>query len=141
MQEAFQSTHILRSMAETFMDTEARKSFGARLKVLRQQRKWIQKEVAAQLGIKHTHYCKYEAGVYAPPIEKAVKLADIFGVTLDYLILGNEQEEAPVRNVRLAERFHAIEEFEREDQEMVVKLIDALIAKKHMERLAAPNPL
>jgi len=141
MDKASPNAAILSSMAETFMDDTARKAFGARLKALRQQRKWIQKEVAAQLGIKHTHYCKYESGIYAPPIEKAVKLAEIFGVTLDYLILGNERDETPVRNIRLATRFHAIEEFEREDQEVVVKLIDALIAKKHMDRLAAPNPL
>ena len=123
------------------MDKEARKAFGARLKELRQKRHWIQKEVAAKLGIRDTHYCKYETGVYAPPIDKAIKLAELFGVSLDYLLLGNETDDNPIQNLRLAKRFHAIEEFEQSDQEIVVTLIDALIAKKHMEKLTAPDPL
>ncbi|MCI8283955.1 MAG: helix-turn-helix transcriptional regulator [Firmicutes bacterium] len=59
--------------------------FCDRLKELRKNSTFTQKELANNLGISVTAYQYYEAGKNQPSIENLIKLADMFNVTLDYL--------------------------------------------------------
>ena len=79
-------------------DQDLRLAFGARLKELRKQKGWTQKELANQLDISFSHLNKYESGMHIPPIEKLIQLAEIFNVTLDYLVLGASNTEIPLHN-------------------------------------------
>ncbi|HET7688179.1 MAG TPA: RstR family transcriptional repressor [Candidatus Macondimonas sp.] len=110
-----------------------RKAFGARLKDLRKQKRWSQKELAAKVNIRFQQLNKYESGINIPPAEMLIKLADALATTVDYLLTGNPAEEMPLGNVRLFRRFQAVESFDTEDQEAVIKLIDAMIAKQQMQ--------
>ena len=58
--------------------------------------------------------------------------------TLDYLLTGSSSDDRPLHNLRLLERFRALEQFNAEDQEAVIKLIDAMIVKNKVE--VAINP-
>ena len=49
-----------------------------------------------------------------------------------------DAQERPLHNLRLLERFRALEEFEAEDQETVIKLIDAMIVKQRVEGALTP---
>jgi len=110
-----------------------RKAFGVRLKALRKQKRWSQKELAAKVDIRFQQLNKYESGLNLPPAEMLIKLADALGTTVDYLLTGNPVEEMPLGNARLFRRFQAVEDFDPEDQEAVIKLIDAMIAKHKMQ--------
>ena len=132
---------MLHPMMASLLDDTARKAFGARLKTLRNDRSMTQKEVAAKVGVEHTHYNKYEAGMYVPPMDKVVILAGLFGVTLDYLILGTKPDGQPVRNTNLLERFRELENAPRETQETIVQVIDAVIFQMRVQGAAQPRPL
>ena len=114
------------------------KAFGRRIKSLRKEKKWTQKELAAKIDVRPAHLNKYESGLHTPPIEKLIKLAEIFDTTLDYLLTGGGNEDKPLHNLRLMERFEALQEFGAEDREAVIKLIDAMIVKNKVE--GAINP-
>ena len=43
-------------------------------------------QVAAAVGLVEQHYQKLERGVNLPNLENTWKLADHFGVTIDYLV-------------------------------------------------------
>jgi len=62
-----------------------------RLKQLRIARGWLQKDVASRLNIGRTTYVKYETGHSAPKYEMLLRLAELFGVSTDYL-LGKDTE-------------------------------------------------
>ena len=132
---------MLTDIMALLLDDTARKSFGARLKTLRKARGLTQKEVAAQVSVQHTHYNKYEAGLYVPPMEKVVQLAGIFGATLDYLVLGNEPDGQLVRNTNLLERFRELDTAPRDTQETIVQLIDAMLFKLRVQGAATHKPL
>ena len=57
-----------------------------RLRELRKEKKETQVQVAEAIGIVEQHYQKFEGGVNLPNLENAWKLADHFGVTIDYLV-------------------------------------------------------
>jgi transcriptional regulator with XRE-family HTH domain len=105
---------------------------GARIKALRKARRWPQKELAAVLGIRFQQLNKYESGFNMPPAEMLVKLADALGTSVDYLLTGNAAEESALANTRLFKRFQVLESLAEEDQQTVIKVIDAMIAKRRM---------
>lgn len=63
--------------------------FSQRLRALRVQFRLTQQEVADKLNIHRTTYTKYETGVVTPDQQGLVELAEMFDVTVDYL-LGRE---------------------------------------------------
>lgn len=57
-----------------------------RLKDLRLQFELTQKEVAEQLNITTQSYQAYEIGKTVPKLKHIIVLADIFDVSIDYLV-------------------------------------------------------
>ena len=57
-----------------------------RLRELRRERGETQIQVAKAVGLIEQHYQKFEGGVNLPNLENAWKLADHFGVSIDYLV-------------------------------------------------------
>lgn len=119
-------------------DEESRKAFGKRLKELRNKLRWTQKEVAAKIGLQLSQFNKYEGGMHVPPADKLIQLAELFGTTTDYLLTGSVSDAQPLNNVRLLERFRALSQCELEEQETVIRLIDAVIVKHRVEAALTP---
>ena len=67
--------------------------FAARLKESRAKSGLTQKELAAKVGIAAATLSAYEASGKPPTIETAMKLADILGVSLDWLCGRDEANE------------------------------------------------
>lgn len=67
-----------------------------RLKELRTGKKLNQQKLALDLDTTQTTISNYEMGVYQPDIDTLIKLAEYFGVTVDYLI-GNSDVKAIIR--------------------------------------------
>lgn len=125
-------------LLHVMQNTELRRAFGLRVKQLRKQKAWTQKGLANKLDIRFSQLNKYECGLHVPPIEKLVTLAEIFDTTVDYLVTGNRSEDRPLHNRRLMDRFRALEAFEAEDQEAVIRVIDAMIVKGRIEGAVRP---
>ncbi|CCP06046.1 putative transcriptional regulatory protein [Erwinia amylovora MR1] len=123
---------------ELMQSEEQRRAFGKRLKELRNQQRRTQKEVAALIGLQLSQYNKYESGMHIPPAEKLIQLAELFTTTIDYLLLGSHNEQLPISNTRLMERFRALAQCQPEEQETVIKLIDAVIVKHRVESAIRP---
>ncbi|MBD1226988.1 MULTISPECIES: helix-turn-helix domain-containing protein [Xenorhabdus] len=126
-------------MTEEIMQTEEqRRAFGQRLKALRNQQRRTQKEIAGLIGLQLSQYNKYESGMHIPPADKLIQLAELFTTSIDYLLLGSSDEQLPLSNTRLIERLKALEECQPEEQETVIKLIDAVIMKSRVESAMRP---
>ena len=60
-------------------------AFFERLQELKDTRGIMQKDVAAAIGIPLRTYQRYEYGEREPQLSTLIKLADFYGVSLDYL--------------------------------------------------------
>src|SRR5690625_2546573 len=60
--------------------------FKSRLKSCRNKNGWTQEEISKLLEIKRPRYAKYETGENQPDYSILIKLADLFGVSTDYLL-------------------------------------------------------
>ena len=61
-------------------------SFGSRLRKLRKENKLNQKELAKQFNTSKTAISNYERNYRKPDIDKVIKMADFFDVSVDYML-------------------------------------------------------
>lgn len=108
--------------------TKRSEIIGKKLADLRLNRGYTQTELCNEIGIAQTTYAGYETGRHEPSADTLIKLANVYEISLDYLVgryVDAEPNEMP---------YHAIEETihmdskERQDhdEEMEVRL--------HLER-------
>ncbi len=60
---------------------------------LRKQNGWSQEQLAEQLNVSRQSVSKWESGTSIPDLDKIIKLSKIFGVSTDYLIKDEINEE------------------------------------------------
>ncbi len=75
---------------------------------------------------------KYESGQNTPPLDRLIILAELLETSVDHLIGGHHNVEPPIHNARLIQRFQTIEGFNKEERELVIQMLDAVIAKHNM---------
>lgn len=56
------------------------------IRKLRTDRGFTQKQIAELLGVSQNTYSQYEIGVLNYPVDALVKLAEFYGVSVDYLL-------------------------------------------------------
>ena len=70
--------------------------FSQRLKQLRRDRHLTQAQVAKRIGVTAAMVSSYETDIRLPSYEVMVRLADLFGVTVDYLLCRQDKPPPPL---------------------------------------------
>ena len=68
------------------------------IRALREDNDLTQQQLADYLGVAQNTYSQYETGKIAYTAQVLVKLADFYGVSVDYLLYP-EQPDARIRNI------------------------------------------
>jgi len=113
-------------------------SIGYKIKLLRKENNLSQSELAKKLNLHTTQISKYENDKIFPTPESIIKMAKIFNVTTDFLLLDDVTRKSLVykNNVKLIEKLQSIEDLPEEDIESLEKIIDGLAAKQKLKQLA-----
>lgn len=119
-------------------DPSFRKDFGERLRGLRKQKRWSQKELANRVEIRFEQLNKYECGLNMPLAQTLMRLADVLSTSVDFLLSGDPAQKLPATDTRFVTRFQAMMELDADEQEAVIKVIDAMIAKSRIARAITP---
>lgn len=97
-----------------------------RLREIRRSRRLTQKVLAEQIGCSVGAYSKYETGDREPPLDILNKLADFYGVSVDYLV-GREASEIGTlteSEKELVEVFRRSSEFVRDSVLGLMELLE-----------------
>lgn len=70
-------------------------SLGETILILRTQRNMSQEELANSLGVSRQSVSKWETDASTPELDKLIKIAELFDVTLDRLVYDKELQAAP----------------------------------------------
>lgn len=89
---------------------------------LRKQNGWSQEELAERLNVSRQSVSKWESASSIPDLNKIIKLSEFFGVSTDYLLRDEIEEELPV----------AVGFTDRDDQEEMVRQISVEEADTYM---------
>ena len=96
------------------------------LKQLREKKGWTQNEVASVLNISKSTYVKYERGEREPRYRTLVALAELFQVSVDYLLGKTEIDSIYKENINEAYNYIFSDEFAKEHEEyldIIIKFI------------------
>lgn len=85
--------------------------FGKRLESLREKHDMTKKEVSFKLGFTANVYGSYERGDRRPSLETIIKLSDMYNVSIDYLIRGEEFQNNSPSNINISTLERLIQSF------------------------------
>ena len=103
---------------------------------LRKERGWSQPELGKKIGTSGDIIGRYERGGMSPSVEVARKLAQVLGVTVDYLVGEHDLPEA-LKDPVMLDRWKALEEIAPEDRDHILYLVDGLIRDARTRRAYA----
>jgi putative transcriptional regulator len=104
--------------------------FSERLKNLRKEAGFTQVDVASKLGISQPAYASWERGVKKPTQENLVKIAQIFNVSIDYLVGNSEEKLDELDNIELLFRMNSKGLTDEEKAIFKKELIDFMEERK-----------
>lgn len=91
--------------------------FSLRLKQLRKDKHLTQSQVAQRIGVTTSMVSSYETDIRLPSYEVMVRIADLFGVTVDYLLCRQDK------------RFLDISQLGEEEAALVCSMVELLKRK------------
>lgn len=96
-------------------------TLGERLRLLREERKMAQKEIASLLGLTYSAIGKYETDSNKPSSDTIHQLADFFQVSTDYL-LGRSEIRFPADKI-IAEHNEMIADLPEEARREILNFV------------------
>lgn len=102
------------------------KAFGSRLLNLRKEQGWSQPELGKQIGTSGAIIGRYERDEITPSVEVAKKLADTFGVTLDFLV-GDKGVPNILHDQTMMARWQEIDALEPLERDRILSVVDSLV--------------
>ena len=112
------------------------KDFAKKLKQLRINRGWSQGQLAQKIGIEANRISRYERGVLWPTLELLVKIAQVYEVSIDFLIRDEEVSSNQIGNKELLKRMEEVDNLPFDYQQILVTILDAFVKKYRFEQLA-----
>lgn len=111
--------------------------FAQRLRLLRRQKNLSQADLADLVDVHSTHITRYERGMSRPSADTLKRLATALSVSGDYLLNGLSAitTQTPIEDKEVLVRFKEVEKMPNDDKVIILKLIDAFIAKKQLDAL------
>ena len=106
-------------------------NLGSKVTELRKQKGWSQSELAKRIEVSREIIGRYERNDAIPSIDIAKRMADVFEVSLDYLVGNAEQKVDKATLNRVLE----IDKLQPKDKEMVFTFLDAFLTKTKLQGL------
>ena len=79
------------------------------IKFLREMNDWTQQKLADELKISRSMITKWENNQLIPDIQSLIKLSDLFGVSLDYLVGNETHRKDIIKEFKRIYRSHSVD--------------------------------
>lgn len=116
-------------------------SIGKNIKNIREQKRLMQKEVAAVADMQASNYSKIESGQRDISVEALDRIAQFFGMTVDEVIHLEDSVPVPVRveDKTANEKLQMISQLDEEDKHAVYRIIDGMLTKNKYQTFFEQN--
>jgi transcriptional regulator with XRE-family HTH domain len=104
-------------------------TLGKRIQELRKENKITQLELGEKINISHPQIVRYENKDVQPPADVLKRLADLFGVSIDYIVNGNTNDKAQqsLKDAEIIKEFQKVEALPEEEKNTIVRVVSALV--------------
>ena len=110
-----------------------------KIKMLRQKKGWSQTQLANKLGVHSQHISRYEREKSNPSAETLIKFADIFSVSVDFLLNEETENISPykIRDKQLQRYFEEVDQLDEENKNLIKGVIESVLIKHKVKDLAS----
>lgn len=116
---------------------------GDNLKKLRESKGLTQQDMADLMHTHRTGYSKMENNQQDIPVDKLIFVAKHFGIAVDDIIFFNEKNSVPnevsVEDSAVLEQLKLINELDKEEKNILLKLIETFVSKKRFKDYLQQN--
>jgi transcriptional regulator with XRE-family HTH domain len=111
------------------------------IRKLREQKGMLQKQVAADIGLKPAHYNKIEKGLVEPSVSIMDKLAQLYSVTIDQIIHleGETPTEVVFEDKVASEQLKLISQLNDKDRSVIMSIIETMLTKQKFNTFFQEN--
>lgn len=96
---------------------------GSRIKAARENKKMTQEDLAALLDMSTTHISVIERGVKPPKLETFIRIANVLGVSSDYLLMDIINNPADVVAGEISELISKLSQKEKEKALTIIRVL------------------
>ncbi len=122
------------------MKKKSSNTLGQRIRQLRKLRDWSQDDLGKKIDIHWQTLARYEKGFVIPTADILQKMAEVFGVTADFLLFGeNEGGAAKIKNKDLLKRVEQLDKINPDDIKDLLGVMDVYIQNKAAKELLAAS--
>lgn len=118
-------------------------NIGDSLKKLRESKSYTQQQMAELIHVHRSGYSKMENNQQDVPVEYLVQIARHFGITIDEVIYFGEKNSLPqeisVEDKATLEQLQLINELDKEEKTILLKLIETFVSKKRFKDYLQKN--
>jgi len=118
------------------MALEFSQQFAARLRTLRQEHEWTQAELGKKVGVDGSVIRSYELKLHHPPLMTLQKLAQVFGVSVDFLLSGDSKPVDGFQDRELLDLFLKADLLHYTSKAALKQVIEGLIAVEQQRKAA-----
>lgn len=119
---------MILTTSKTFM------TLGQKIKKARMQKKLSQSELAEAADVYQKNVSRYEQDTTVPSATALKKIADVLGVTTDYL-LSERDEEIAIKDKDLMKQFEELQNLTGETKNVVLTFLDLVIRDAKTRRV------
>ena len=111
--------------------------FGKKIYELRKKNNLTQKQFAKKIGCLDIQISHYENDKMVPSIELLIKMSQIFGISVDYLVKDdiNDLAKEKIIDLDLLESFKKISLFDDKTKKLIKEIIDSIILKNSIKSM------
>lgn len=110
-----------------------------RLRELRTEAGWSQAELAERIDSDGRQVSRYEGGKVAPDLDAVVRIAEVFNVSVDYLVIPDATRRPLHQPDPIADEFSArlpdLATLDSTDRAAVLKVLDAFVTKSKLRAI------
>lgn len=116
-------------------------SIADNIKLLREEKKLMQKEVYNEIGLKPAHYNKLEKGLVEPSLDILEKLSAFYGVTIDEIVHYSKAKPKAVtiEDKTAVEQIRLLSQLNEKDKSTVMNIIDTMLTKQRFQNFFEQN--
>jgi len=116
---------------------------GDSLKKLRESKGYTQQQMAELIHVHRSGYSKMENNQQDIPVDCLIHIAKNFGMTVDDVIYFGERSSIPneisVEDKAVLEQLQLINELDKEEKNILLKLIETFVSKKRFKDYLEKN--
>jgi len=105
------------------------KTISERITFLRKQKGLSQNELAEKIGISKAQMSRYTAKGVQPSANVLLKLADVFSVSVDYILNGDTDNKALsyLSHTEVIQQFKEVDKLPQNERENIINVVAALL--------------